>query len=128
MHTRPHKWFLVMIALALAVAPLRGAWAISMPAATESTPPCHQMDMQTAATAADMQQQDSATETGDSCEQDCTGACCDAACSACVHAASALADTVIITPALHATPRDELFQASFTKRTVIPPLRPPASL
>lgn len=128
MHTRPHKWFLILLALALAVAPLRGAWAISIPVATESTAPCHQMDMPAADTLADMQQQDSATETGHSCEQDCTGACCDAACNACVHATSALSDTVIISLELHATPRDTMFRAAFPKRTVIPPLRPPASL
>jgi hypothetical protein len=128
MHTRPHKWFLILLALALAVAPLRGAWAISIPAATESTPPCHQMDMPAAGTPSDMQQQDNATETSHSCEQDCTGACCDAACNACVHAASALSDSVIFMPELHATPRDTMFRASFPKRTVIPPLRPPASL
>lgn len=128
MHPRPHNWFLILLALALAVAPLRGAWAISIPAATESTAPCHQMDMPAADTPADMQQQDSATETGHSCEQGCTGACCDAACSACVHAASALLNTVNITPELHATPRDTMLPAAFPKRTVIPPLRPPASL
>lgn len=128
MHTRPHKWFLVMIALALAVAPLRGAWAISIPATAESAAPCHQMDMPAAGTAADSQQQDSATETGHTCEQGCNGACCDAACNACVHVASALSDTVIITPELHDTPRDTMFRVSFPKRAVIPPLRPPASL
>lgn len=128
MYTRPHKLFLILLALALAVAPLRGAWAISVPDATESTSHCAQMDMPTAGTPADMQQQDSATETGHSCEQGCTGACCDAACNACVHATSALSDTVIISLELHATPRDTMFPAAFPKRTVIPPLRPPASL
>jgi hypothetical protein len=128
MHTRPHKWFLIMIALALAVAPLRGAWAMAIPAPTEGTSHCAQMDMPTTATPADRQLQDSATETGHTCEQGCKGACCDGACKACVHAASALADTVIITPELHDTPRYTMVRVSFPKRTVIPPLRPPASL
>ena len=128
MHTRPHKWFLVMIALALAVAPLRGAWASSMPAAAEDTSHCAQMDMQSVDTAGSTQQQDSAPDTGHNCEQDCSGSCCDAACNACVHAASALSDTVIVTLELHATTRDTMLRVAFLKRTVVPPLRPPASL
>ena len=128
MHTQTHKWFLVMIALALAVAPLRGAWATSMPGNADTTPHCAQMDMQIADTLAGMQQQDSAAETGQPCEQDCNGACCDGACNACAHGASTLSDTGIITPELHDTPLNEMFLVSFPERTVIPLLRPPASL
>ena len=123
MHTRTHNWFLVLIALALAVAPMRAAWTISMSADTENPSHCAQMDMQTA-----MQQQDSATASGHNCEPGCSGSCCDAACSACAHGATILADCVISTPVLHDTPRHEWFLAAFPERTVIPPLRPPASL
>jgi hypothetical protein len=128
MHVRTHKWLLVMIALALAVAPLRGAWSISMPANTESTSHCAQMDMQTAAASSETQQQNSATESGQPCEHGCDGACCDGACNACAHGASFLSNTVNVTPELHGTPLDAMSLLAFPKRTVIPPLRPPASL
>lgn len=123
MHTRTYNWLTVMLALALAVAPLRGAWAMPMPTSADSTTHCAQMDMSTG-----MQQQDDASEAGHACEQDCNDACCDGACNACAHGASTLADTVIITQQLHATPVDEMFMVSFPERTVIPPLRPPAFL
>lgn len=119
MHTRTRKCFLVMVMLALAVAPLRGAWSMPMPVEAEDPPHCAQMDMQ---------QQDAAKTAADACDRDCDGTCCGSACNACVNAASALLNTVNILPALHDTPRDSVFLATFPERTLIPPLRPPASL
>jgi hypothetical protein len=119
MHTRTHNWLLIIIALALAVAPLRGAWSMPVPAETEKPSHCAQMDMQ---------QPDTANVSGHIGDQDCDGSCCDGACNACAHAASAISDAIIITPEFHDTSRDERFRVSFPERTVVPPLRPPASL
>lgn len=125
MHSRTHKWFLVMIALALAIAPLRGAWAMSMPTNVDSTSHCVQMDMQAADTLASMQQ-DGATDP--KCEQDCTKTCCDGACNTCTQGAPGISDSVNITTVSHDTQRNFMLLAYFPERTVTPPLRPPASL
>jgi len=126
MHTRTHKWFLIMIALSLAVAPLRGTWAIAMPAGTDAMPHCAMMGMQPTDTMAGMHQQDN--ETGHKCERGCNGACCNGACNACAHAASTILDNIIVTPELNNTPLGTVFLTAFPERTVIPLLRPPAFL
>jgi len=117
-----------MIALALAVSPMRGALALPMIADADDAPHCAEMqhDLQAADTLADMQIQ--ATESGHKCEQGCNGSCCNGACNACVHGASAISDSIFVTPDFHDTPLTALFLVSFPERTVIPPLRPPASL
>ena len=128
MHTQTQQWFLVMIALALAIAPLRGGWATSTLANSGSTSHCDQMDMQAADTQTGMQQQVGADEAGDKCKQGCNGSCCDSLCNACTQSPSTLPASVFSTPHLHDTLLDIMVLTSFTKRTVIPPLRPPASL
>lgn len=128
MRARSQNWFLLLLALALAVAPLRGAWTMPVSAGDESTPHCAQMDMPGTGMPTGMQQHDDAGETTHACEQGCGGDCCDGACNVCSHGTTTLADTVISTQQKHPVPTDRMFLVSFPERTLIPPLRPPAFL
>ena len=128
MHTQTRKWFLITIVLALAVAPLRGGWATSMLANSDTSSHCAQMDMQAANAMTGMQQQDGAAETDHKCKQGCNDSCCDNICNACAQGHSTLPASVFITPHLHDTLLNLMVLVSFPERTVIPPLRPPTSL
>lgn len=126
MHSRTHKWFLVMIALALAVAPLRGAWTMPMPTGTDSPSHCAQMDMPATDMLANMQEAD--TETGHKCEQGCNSDCCEGACNKCAQGAPTLPGTNILTLDFHDAHRNVMSLSSFPERITAPPLRPPVTL
>ncbi len=123
MHNRKYKFLLVIVAIALVIAPMRGVLALPMIADADNMQHCAQMNMQTTDLLTVMQQQDIAAKNSYICDQDCDGAC-----SVCAHAAPTLSDSVSIKPEFHDTPRDTMFLISFPERTVIPPLRPPTFL
>ena len=119
MGKQTHKLLLLLLTLALAIAPLRGAWAIADIPVSETESHCAQLDMQ-------LQH----TDTGSThdCKQGCDGACCDDNCNNCVHASSGISNSLTLTAAITGPPHDTTLPESFSIRTVIPLLRPPASL
>jgi hypothetical protein len=125
MNRRMHKLLLLIVTLALATAPLRGAWAIPDIPATGTESHCAEMqqamaDMQQPATGADHSAHD--------CKQDCGGACCDDSCNACAQGTSAISSTTTVMPDITGTLQNMVIPVSFYKRTIIPLLQPPASL
>ena len=130
MNKRIQKLLLVLITLALAALPLRGAWSIADFPATETESHCAQMQhaMQDTTAIADMQQHESGDSAARDCEQGCDGSCCDNACSTCVPGTSAISSTLTLSPEVTGQPHNEVIPAAFSGQIVIPPLRPPASL
>ena len=113
------KLLLLFLTLALAIAPLRGALAIVDIPVTMSESHCAQSDIQ--------HQDTGASSTHDS-KQECDGACCDDSCNNCVHVTSGISKTLTLTPAVTGPPHTPAIPVSFSVRTVIPLLQPPASL
>jgi len=122
------KLLLILLSLALAVAPLRGAWALPMTATADSAPHCAQMphDMNHAGPVMGMH--DRNTGSGHPCNNGCNGRCCDGACTACTPATPALAYAAVVIPGAYRFFLNNLSPDTFPERTVIPPLRPPAPL
>lgn len=130
MDKRIQKLLLVLITLALAVLPLRGAWSIVDFPATDTESHCAQMQhaMQDTSVIADMQQHESGDSAARNCEQGCDGSCCDDACSTCVPGTSAISNTLALTSEVSSTPHNKVIPVAFSGQIVIPLLRPPASL
>ena len=120
-----HNLLLLIVTLALATAPLRGAWAIPDIPATGTESHCAEMQQ----AMADMQQPAAGADHSDhDCKQGCDGACCDASCSACAAGTSALSSTTAVMPDITGSPQHRIIPVNFYQRTVIPLLQPPASL
>ena len=113
------KLLLLFLTLALAIAPLRGALAIVDIPVTMSESHCAQ---------ADIQHQDTGASSTHDSKQECDGACCDDSCNNCVHVTSGISKTLTLAAAVTGPPHAITIPVSFSVRTVIPLLRPPASL
>ena len=124
-----HKFLLITVVLALAVSPMRGAFALPVMAPADDTTHCDQM--QTAMQSPDHMagiQDSAADDFGHKCDQGCGGDCCDGACNACAHGSIALSTTISVTSDNHYTPLNILVLYGVFGRTVHPPFRPPISL
>jgi hypothetical protein len=117
MDKRMQKLLLVILTLALAIAPLRAAWSIPDSPATDTESHCAQM-----------QQQEPDAGSAEDCKQGCDGACCDDTCNACVHGTITISGFLTVIPGITGTQHNEITPVIFTGRTVSPLLRPPASL
>jgi len=126
---RLYKPLLVLITLAVACAPLRGAWAL--PDAGTAGTEAHCAGMQH-----DMQQMKHHADPGgktDSkhqpCGSGCDGSCCQLGCNACLHAMAALPASLVglrdIPPAHE---HGQTVADKFPERHLKPPLRPPLAL
>jgi len=129
MPQRPNKLVLVLIVIAIAAAPLRGALALPAPAAGDVESHCANMqnDMQHTDAMPGMHHQDGTADASRQCKAGCNGDCCDNACSSCVHQATALTDDSLTAANPHFPPLKIFLSSRFSDRTVIPLLRPPAS-
>ena len=133
MRRRTHKLLLILLTMALAVAPLREAWAapdISSSTTTDGNVHCEQMQHGKRADAAMHglhTGHDTAQEDSGPCSQDCSGSCCDGACSACVHATPAIPGTITVLSGATAGTPNTTFSQVFPERPAIPLLHPPAS-
>jgi hypothetical protein len=122
------KLLLILLSLALAVSPLRGAWALPMTATADSESHCAQMQQDMNHADPVMGMNDGNTASGHPCNDDCNGNCCDSACTTCTHATPALSYTAFTTPGAYRVFLNNISSDAFPERTVIPPLRPPATL
>ena len=120
---------LIFIALALALSPLRGAFALPVMAAVDDTSHCGQM--QTVMPLPDNMigiEDSAAADSDNDCKHGCDGVCCDDACNSCVHVTSAISNIISLSLTTTSSPHQITPPVSFSVRTVIPLLRPPASL
>jgi hypothetical protein len=130
MSKQANRLVLVLLALALLVSPLRSTWAMSTQDTADSGSHCAQMQDNTPS--ADTHHPLSANDADSDPDKTCNG-CCDVDCinmdcNACAHAASAIADILTVLTATPVAPASTLFAHNYSERTVIPLLRPPASL
>lgn len=134
MGTRKNKLVLLFIAFTLAVTPLRGAFAQADDAASSTEAESHCAQMQVADTHPPEHRmgqpgQDKADPAGHSCDQDCDGTCCDGSCNACTHGVStALNAAPAFAPVFAGAILNTANPGDFPKRSLPPPLHPPATL
>ena len=130
MSTRMHKCLLIMITLALAVAPMRALWAIPASVTTDTNDHCAQMQGGTQPTDSSNSLSSHNVDTGsDHACNGCCGSDCNAAnCNACAHGASAASSIVSASPEIPASALNANFVQSYPERIITPPLRPPLSL
>jgi len=128
MSTKTNKLLLALMILALVITPMRGAWALSTTTSDDSTTHCAQMDMPSDDMHAGMHHPDTGTDSGHQCDAGCNGDCCDGSCNTCAHSVISLPDSVVVARNTHAAPLAVRLAAAFPHRSLIPPLRPPASL
>ncbi len=127
MNTRAQKILLFVVALALAISPLRGVLAMTATDAAGTEAHCAQMQDDAHAGHAMADMQDGAAP-GHGGAHDCDGECCNDACNSCTHGSIALSTAVVIasetlhTELLHGIPD------SFPGRSIHPLFRPPISL
>ncbi len=125
MRRRLHTLLLILVTLSVALAPLRGAWALPDDAGTTATE-SHCADMQ--------QMNHDADPSGKTdsqphkCKSGCNGSCCDQGCTACLHATAAIPVSVIILRDSPAPTHSLPLAGSFPERHLKPPLRPPLAL
>ena len=128
MYRRPHTLLLLLLTLAVATAPLRGAWALPDAGVPAAAPHC--ADMQQAMPQADHSgHHDIHTERTEPCRSGCDGACCDQACGVCLHHSTPglpLATIVLTDRPAHAGTLPAI--DSIPERPPTPPLRPPHAL
>ncbi len=123
-----HKLLLILIALSVALAPLRGALALPQVATPDSESHCAGMQH-------DMQQMDHDAGHGDNtgndphkCKSGCNGSCCDKGCNVCVHAKAAIPACVILLRAAPGHRHGLPVAGNFPERHPDPPLHPPIAL
>ena len=120
MRSRTHKFLLIIVALVLAVSPLRGALALQVMTVADEPTHCQQIH--------DGMQYVAVENQDHRCEQDCGGDCCDGACNACTHGSIAVSGPITVTPDNHESHLNSLVSYGVPGRTVHPPFRPPISL
>ena len=129
MKKQMHKLLLVIVALALALSPLRGALALPVSAAADDMVHCAQMKngMHSPDHMADMQDS-TADNSVHECDQGCDGDCCDGACNTCAHGAIALSSPITVSSQNPNNSLTTVLSYGVSGRTVHPPFRPPISL
>jgi len=128
MHHRLHKLLLVLITLSVALAPLRGAWALpeAGTASTESHCAGMQHDMQQMQHHADHDGTDSEPHV---CKAGCNGSCCKQGCSICLHlTTAAIPASLVILRNITVYEQHQTGADGFPERHLKPPLRPPLAL
>jgi hypothetical protein len=134
MNTRLNKLVLLFVAFAMAVTPLRGAFALTADTAANAglESHCAQMQADNDHPPEHLQaRHDQGTEdpAGHECEQGCDGACCDGACNACAHGVpTAMTGTPQLQPSYAGAVLNSINSDVFPDRSLPPPLHPPASL
>jgi len=122
------KILLILVAVALAFAPLRGALAVSV--AAEPAAHCDQMQDGARVMDHDTGTHDDAGahQAGHGCDRGCDGSCCDGDCGTCAHASIALPNSLAGTPNLYNDSLTVVVSHRFTGRNPHPPFRPPIAL
>ena len=114
---------LLLIALALAVAPLRGSFAQFSASPSSAAHHCAQMVQ-----AGDAAAKSSPTKSGGShdCGHGCKGICCGSACG-CAHATAAITVATWFVPLVRTVSKPIPPIGVLAERTLSPPFRPPLS-
>lgn len=130
MHKRPNRLVLVLMALALMASPLRSTWAMPAQDTADTGSHCAQMqaDSQSADTHHPLSSNDTESKPDNNCNGCCDGDCINMDCNACAHAATAISGIHAALPVVPVSTASTLVVHNYSERTVIPPLRPPASL
>ncbi len=130
MSTCMHKYLLIMVALSLAAAPLRATWAMPADTIADSAPHCAQMQDTTQSNDSSNARHthDVDTVMGEADDECCNDDCYDIGCNTCAHGATAAPNMFTVMKDVPASPLNTTVVYRYSKRSVIPPLRPPTSL
>lgn len=129
MTKRLRTLLLLIITLALACAPLRGALALPAIVSTDSETHC--TEMMHGMPAADNSTQQQATtpdNPAEDCCQQCDVSCADSNCTDCVHSSIAIANSIANHPDRHNTSQTSPLPVSFPHGHFTPPYRPPVTI
>jgi hypothetical protein len=123
-----HRLLLFLLALALAMTPLRGALGHTPLSTAPSEHHCAQISqgMHSPVNLLDHHAMPGVDDSGHDCSRGCNGTCCAGACS-CVHAAMAIPVSLWTLPLLTTAARHTRLFTGFTQRSLPPPFRPPVS-
>jgi hypothetical protein len=123
-----HRLSLYLLALALAVTPLRGTLAQARLSAAHSEHHCTQMSqsMHSPGNTVESHAMPGSRDSDHDCTRGCNGTCCGSACT-CVHAAAAIPASPWVLPLLTTTARHTALFPDFTQRSLSPPFRPPVT-
>jgi hypothetical protein len=127
MTTRLRTFLLLLISIAIAAAPLRGALALGAQSTADSEPHCAGMLHNMPSSGDSTQQQADAQDSRDCCHQ-CDGSCTDSHCTDCAHSGIAITHSIAIPSELLDTPQAAPLLVSSPHGTFSPPFRPPASI
>jgi len=129
MKTRLRTLLLLIITLAIAAAPLRGALALTAHSSADTDSHCagmmHSMPSTGEGTQLQVDPEDSQAE--DCCHQ-CDGSCAGSGCTDCAHTGIAIMSSMAIQPDLHNTTRTLPLPVSIPHGIFSPPFRPPVSI
>ena len=129
MTTRLRTLLLLIITLALAFAPLRGALALPAVASTDTESHCTEMMHSMPAADSNTQQQATTPDNpAEDCCHQCDGTCADSNCADCVHSSIAIANSIAINPERHNTAQTSPLLVRFPHSNFSPPYRPPVSI
>jgi len=129
MTTRLRTLLLLIITLALAFAPLRGALALPAVASTDTESHCAEMmHGMPAADSSTQQQATTPDNPAEDCCHQCDGSCADGNCADCVHSGIAIANSIVINPDSHNTAQTSSLLVRFPPGNFSPPYRPPVSI
>jgi hypothetical protein len=128
MTTRLRTVLLLIITLALAFAPLRGALAQPATASSDTESHCAGMMHDMPAADSTPQQATTADNPAEDCCHQCDGSCADSNCADCVHSSIAIANSMAINPERHNTAPIASLLVSFPHGNFSPPYRPPVSI
>jgi hypothetical protein len=122
------RLFLSLLALALAMTPLRGALGHIPLSTSLSEHHCTQLShgMHSPGKPVEHHAMPGSGDSGHDCCRGCNGTCCTGAC-ACVHAAMAIPVSLWTLPLLATATRHIRLFPCFTQRSLPPPFRPPVS-
>ena len=123
-----HRLLLLLLSLALAMTPLRGALGHISLTTASSEHHCTQMShgMHSPGKPVNHPAMPDSGDSGHDCSRGCNGTCCTGACT-CVHAAMAIPVSLWTVLLLTTAARHTRLFPGFTQRSLPPPFRPPVS-
>ncbi len=119
-----HKGLLILMMLALAMAPMRAGWAMPADPTPSTADHCAQMqhDSQTAKPGDGQHAQQADSVPGHFCNGGCGNDCNASNCTTCAHGAYAAPGSIIATRDIPALPSHTSLEESYPEGTITPPL------
>jgi len=123
------RLLLILVTVALVAAPLRGSFALPVPAAADEAEDCaHLQDGMQGMVHATDRHEAGAGQPDPGCDPGCAGDCCGGKCGTCAHASIALPGATLAIAGRYSRFHSVPVLQHCAGRTVHPPFRPPIIL